>query len=74
MGYVICHGTCCACGNVMGFNPLRVPSIRIDGVKQPVCATCMGWLNDNRVAKGLAPVAIAPDAYEAIPEEALPLD
>lgn len=67
-GYVIAMGHCCGCGRVMQFNPVLVPSIRVNGEKQPVCAGCVErW-------KALHPgetFEIPEGAYEPCPEEML---
>ena len=63
--YVLVFGACCACGQRIHFNPDRVPSLRIDGVRQPLCFGCAErWNAIHRTAKGLPPVPIAEDAYE----------
>jgi hypothetical protein len=71
MGYVTLIATCCVCKRPFGCNPHKVPSIRIDGERQPVCETCMNKANAVRVERGLPPHPIMPDAYEPLPEEML---
>ncbi len=66
---VIC--TCCGCGQPMNCNPHRVPSLRIDGHREPVCRNCVEKVNPMRIANGLDPIEIHPDAYEAISENEL---
>jgi hypothetical protein len=34
MGYYLVFAPCVGCGNLFGFNPEKVPSIRVDGVRQ----------------------------------------
>jgi hypothetical protein len=70
-GFVMALGTCFGCNRVFGFNPNKVPSIRIDGVKEPVCGDCMELANVERKALGLPPHEIQPDAYEPLPEGSL---
>lgn len=73
-GYVHAMGFCFACGRVFSFNPHKVPSIRWpapDGDRRPICRHCIEAANPKRIANGLPPVHIDPEAYEAIPEEEL---
>ena len=68
MGYALCFGYCAACRKVFGFNPTKVPSIRVAGNREPICQECMDRLNQHLVAKGGQPIAILPGAYEACDE------
>jgi hypothetical protein len=52
----------------MGFNPIRVPSVRINGKREPVCRTCVETLNAKRKLVGAEPWPIPPDAYEPVDE------
>jgi hypothetical protein len=61
-------GHCCSCKKLIAFNPHKVPSTRVNGVLEPVCADCVGRLNEVRAKQGLAPWPILPDAYEPINE------
>lgn len=65
---------CWCCRQPFGSNPSLVPSIRVkdgvpdpEGVREPLCRSCVEQLNKARVAKGLEPFKIHPEAYE--PEE-----
>lgn len=79
MGYVLCIGTCCFCKGIFGFNPLKVPSVKVDGNgdpdpngdKAPICENCMERGNAMRRSKGLEPFPILPGAYEAVNENDL---
>lgn len=72
-GFVFVFGTCIACGRGFGFNPISVPSTSaVTGRREPICRTCMADINAERVAKGIDPFPIAPDAYEPLPEGELP--
>jgi hypothetical protein len=51
---------------------MRVPSIRINGTREPICLACVTTVNPRREANGLPPIVPAPDAYEACREEELP--
>jgi hypothetical protein len=39
-GYVLAYGACIHCGTMMTFNPHYVPSIRVQGTKEPLCRGC----------------------------------
>lgn len=65
MAFMSCMGPCVGCRQVFSFNPDRVPSIRVDGVRQPVCADCMVRVNIERKAAGLEPFSIPAGAYDA---------
>lgn len=68
MGYVAAMSNCLICRQMFSFNPVKVPSFRVDGVKEPICSNCMGLVNEGRKAAGLEPFAIPYDAYEACDE------
>ena len=70
-GYVFVTSECYCCHNLMAYNPHKVPSIRINGIREPVCRSCIERVNPMRVKNGLAPIEILPGAYESIPEEEL---
>jgi len=55
----------------MSFNPLRVPSILIEGEKEPVCRVCIEQANPERIKNGLPPIEIHPEAYEPCNENEL---
>jgi len=71
MGYVTCIGTCIGCKKTFSFNPHKVPTVRVEGVKREICRTCIEIANPKRIANGLEPCEILPGAYEAMPEEEL---
>ena len=68
MGYVSGYGECIGCKRLFHFNPVRVPSIRINGVLEPICQGCVALANPRRRANGLAEIVPATDAYEACEE------
>jgi hypothetical protein len=72
MGYALCHSTCYGCKRVFSYNPMRVPSIRIDGVREPICRDCVERVNPLRELRGLPPIELFPDAYEPCDESELP--
>lgn len=69
MGYMYVIGNCVGCGILFTFNAELVPSIPIDGVREPICRDCVARANPRRIANGLKPIWIHPDAYE--PQEVL---
>lgn len=71
MGYAMAMSECVGCGKVFTYNPVRVPSIRINGVREPICATCVERVNPKRKANGLPPIVPAPDAYTGCHEAEL---
>ena len=56
---------CFGCHKVFTYNPNRVPSIRYNGERQPVCQACVKIVNPRRIANGLEPIEVLPGAYEA---------
>lgn len=65
MGYMLAMAPCFGCKRVISFNPDLVPSIRVNGEKEPVCGDCIAAANPRRIANGLAPIEVLPGAYEA---------
>lgn len=69
-GYVCAFGHCVLCGTVLMFNPIRVPSLRVDGTRHPVCSGCVTTrINPARRKQGLEDLVVAEDAYESVAEE-----
>jgi hypothetical protein len=64
MGFMYVLGPCCTCGTLMHYSAERVPSIRIDGVREPVCRHCIERANPVRIANGLEPIEILSGAYD----------
>ena len=62
IGFV--YGNCISCDILFGFNPHLVPSVRIDGVREPVCESCVGFINAKRADKGLSELIVLRGAYE----------
>lgn len=71
MGFVAVLGPCIRCKRPFVYSPTRVPSIRVDGVREPVCQTCLDAVNPLRVRGGFPPLVALPGAYEADDEAAL---
>jgi hypothetical protein len=68
MGYVMCAAACFGCKQPFYFNPNKVPAIRVEGEKMPVCRDCIERANRARIAIGIAPFEIDPHAYEPLDE------
>ena len=62
-GYAFAMGACLRCGQPFTFNPVRVPSIRVNGQREPLCRACVDALNAERVKLGLERWVIPDDAY-----------
>lgn len=60
MGWMYVIGNCVSCKTVIGFNPDLVPSIRVNGVREPLCLDCVARWEKIHGQK----VNIHPDAYE----------
>lgn len=71
MGFALCTSPCIGCGRLFNYNPMRVPSLRVNGSREPVCQTCVDRANPVRIAKGLPPIVPLPDAYDACDESEL---
>jgi hypothetical protein len=71
MGYVMATGQCLLCSRPFMFNPVKVPSFRVNGVKQPMCSLCMEQVNLKRKLMNVEEFVIPPDAYEACDEDEL---
>lgn len=72
MAYALLHCHCINCGACMACNPVRVPSVRVNGKREPVCKACVERYNAERIKQGLEPFPIPADAYEACHESELP--
>ena len=63
MAYMIVVGVCCTCEATFGFNAQLVPSIMLNGVREPVCQACVDRANPGRISKGLQEIKVLPGAY-----------
>ena len=68
MAFVTLTSACVLCGHTFTYNPVRVPSVRVRGQREPICRPCVEWANDIRAARGLATWPVAADAYDAVDE------
>lgn len=64
MGYMFVIGNCIACGIMFSFNADHVPSVSIDGIREPICKDCVARINVIREGENLQPVWVHPEAYE----------
>lgn len=71
MGVAFAMGPCICCRIPFTFNPLRVPSVTINGAREPICAACVARYNPIRIKNGLPPIVPFPDAYDACDESEL---
>jgi hypothetical protein len=71
MGYAFCTSPCFGCGRIFNYNPMRVPSIPLNGKREPICRECVDRANPQRIKNGLEPIVPFPDAYDACEESEL---
>lgn len=65
MGYMFVLGDCVRCHQRFTFNADAVPSVRINGEREPICRECFESLNRIRESRGEQRIALRADAYEA---------
>jgi len=66
--WAIVIGECAACHKPFTFNPHLVPSVRVNGVREPICRNCINIANQRRQAAGVELIQILPGAYDPLPE------
>jgi len=71
MGYAFAVSACIGCGMIFTYNPVYVPSLDVNGNREPVCPSCFEWRQNWREENGLEREPLHPDAYEPCPEEEL---
>ena len=72
MGVAFMIAPCLVCRKPFTFNPVKVPSLMVKGVKEPICGPCHAHINVLRVEKGIDPFPDPhPDAYGACDENEL---
>jgi hypothetical protein len=74
MGYVSVMGECIGCRRVFSFSPTKVPSVIVNGVREPICEACVIRANPMRQANGLPLIEVKPGAYEPDDESEVPWD
>lgn len=67
-------GECYGCKRIISFHPHRVPSLTVQGVRQPICRNCIERANPRRIANGLEPIRPLPGAYEPCEDNELDED
>ena len=71
MGYLFALSPCYGCGGLFTYHPLRMPSIVVNGSREPICERCVEAVNPQRISRGLEPIVVLPGAYDACDEGAL---
>lgn len=72
MSWALIHGLCVACKATISYHPHHVPSLTVNGQREPLCRTCHArWNVLHRTSKGLDPIPCHPDAYEPVHESEL---
>ena len=66
VGFMIAMAPCVGCNALFGFNPDLVPSLIVNGVREPVCRGCVDRVNPIRIRNGLEPIRPMPGAYDAM--------
>lgn len=65
MSYMLATAHCFGCRMLFSFNPDLVPSITVNGSREPICKHCVERANPRRIERGLEPILVLPGAYEA---------
>ncbi len=65
-GFVMMTGFCCNCRRMVSFAPTKVPSLMINGKREPLCRACAERWNEMHPEKARP---IQDGAYEAQPED-----
>lgn len=68
MSFMWCLAYCDFCGRLFAFDPKRVPSVPLRGVRTPICRACVDDANPRRAANGLDPIVVLPGAYVTLDE------
>ena len=71
MGYITATAECVHCHQPFTFNPMRVPSVVVNGLREPLCEPCVTWANAERERRGLPLFTVHADAYEPCDEQAM---
>jgi len=71
-GYAFVTSACCACGAWISYHPHKVPSIRVNGHREPLCRGCFArWNEIHRLDQGMPALLVDTEAYEPCPVEEL---
>jgi hypothetical protein len=68
MGFVSVLGDCYVCRKPFTFHPHKVPSTRVNGVREPICRECIEMVNEKRKAIGSPLIEVLPGAYDPADE------
>jgi len=68
MGVVQAYSACYGCKRPFFYNPMRVPSVVVNGEREPICQTCVDRVNPQRIANGLEPIVPLSGAYDPCDE------
>ena len=69
MGYMMAYSMCYGCKRDFFYHPSRVPSVRVNGHREPICQdVCGSGEPPAPVANGLEPIVPLPGAYEPADE------
>lgn len=68
MGYALMLGFCVNCKQSISFNPHKVPSLMINGKREPICESCANRWNEMHPENARP---IQEGAYSYFPEEEL---
>jgi hypothetical protein len=71
MSYALGYGICYSCKQPFTFNPRKVPSLTLNGRREPFCRKCIDEANVVRKEKGLPLFILALGAYEPCDEREL---
>ena len=71
VGVALLISACVSCRKVFGYHPHKVPSITIQGKREPICRACVLNANPQRRELGLPEIEILPGAYDGCPESEL---
>lgn len=66
-GYMMIIGRCWTCSALFAFNADRVPSLLVEGERQPICRNCIDRANELRRKNAdpqCPPIVVLPGAYE----------
>ena len=72
MSFAIVFTECINCRAPITINPVKSPSITVNGNREPLCKCCFNkWNQIHRIGKGLDPIPLDPDAYKPCDESQL---
>jgi hypothetical protein len=69
VGWLTVMAPCVVCRQVFTFSPSKVPSVVVNGEREPVCESCVTLANEIRLERGLTPFEVRLGAYEPDSED-----